>query len=74
MSYEKKGGWGGRRDGAGRKPYVDEPRNLCTTFCVSERTMGQIRQLRELTKDDEVNFNGMFVLWVEDLAKDYGIE
>lgn len=73
MAYEKKGGWGGRRDGAGRKP-VDEPRNVCATFSVSARTMGLIRQLRELTRDDEVDFNLMFVLWVDDLAGDYGIE
>ena len=74
MSYEKKGGWGGRRDGAGRKPSVEEPRNLCATFCVSGRTLDKIRQLRELTRDDEMNFNTMFVLWVDEMARDYGIE
>lgn len=74
---EKKGGWGGRRDGAGRKPgtrMVENPKNENVTFRVSERTLGQIRQLRELTKEDEMNFNAMFSLWVEDMAKDYGID
>ena len=41
---------------------------------VSEKMLGQIRQLRELTKQDEINFNGMFVKWVEEYAKSYGIE
>ena len=73
---EKKGGWGGRRKGAGRpvgSGTKENPRNENVTFRVSEKTLGQIRQLRELTKEDEMDFNQMFVLWVEDMAKDYGL-
>ena len=73
---EKKGGWGGRRDGAGRKPgtrMVENPKTENVTFRGSERTLGQIRQLRELTREDEMDFNAMFIAWVEDLASDYGL-
>ena len=71
---------GGKREGAGRKKGVkigqikDNPRNQGVTFMVSEKMLMQIRQLRELTKEDEINFNGMFVKWVEDMAEAYGIE
>ena len=65
---------GGRREGAGRKPWVEEPRNRNVTFCVSERTLGQIRQLREVTREDETNFNAMFSRWVDEMARDYGLE
>lgn len=77
---KKKDGRGGRREGAGRKPGVkigpikENPRNRSTAFSVSEKTLKQIWQLRELTRDDEVDFNKMFILWVEQTAKDYGIE
>lgn len=68
---------GGKREGAGRKKgfkLVENPRNKGVTFMVSEKMLGQIRQLRELTKEDEINFNGMFVKWVEEYAQNYGIE
>jgi len=65
---------GGRREGAGRKPWVEEPRKENVTFRVSERTLGQIRQLRELTREDETTFNQLFSQWVDDVAKDYGLE
>ena len=72
---EKKVGWGGRREGAGRKPgqILENPRNENVTFRVSGKTLGQIRQLRELTKDDEMDFNEMFIAWVEEMAGDYGL-
>ena len=71
---KKKDPRGGRREGAGRKPWVEEPRNRTATFCVSEKTLGQIRQLRELTREDETTFNQLFSQWVDDMAKDYGLE
>lgn len=80
MADEIKNTHGGRREGAGRKkgvkvgPIKDNPKSAGVTFRVSEKTLRQIRELRELTKEDEINFNGMFCLWVEALAKDYGIE
>ena len=71
---KKKDPRGGRREGAGRKPWVEEPRNQNATFRVSAKTLEQIRQLRELTKDDETTFNQLFCQWVDDMAKDYGLE
>lgn len=68
---------GGRREGAGRKKgfrLKENPRNDSVSFAVSEKTLNQIRSLRELTKDDELNFNSMFILWVEEVAKDYGLD
>ena len=70
-------GWGGKRPGAGRKKgfkLVENPRNKGVTFMVSEKMLNQIRQLREATKEEVPNFNGMFVEWVEKQAKSYGIE
>ena len=71
----KTAGWGGRRDGAGRKPgpMKENPRNENVTFRVSAKTLGQIRQLRDLTREDEMDFNAMFVAWVEEMAGDYGL-
>ena len=68
---------GGKREGAGRKKgfkLVENPRNKGVTFMVSEKMLGQIRQLREATKEEVPNFNGMFVEWVEKCAQNYGIE
>ena len=65
---EKKGGWGGRREGSGRKSKED-PRNKNLTFRVSAKTLGQVRQLRELTRHDEMDFNRMFISWVEEMAE-----
>lgn len=68
---------GGKREGAGRKKgfkLVENPRNKGVTFMVSEKMLNQIRQLREITKEEEPNFNAMFVNWVEKTAQDYGIE
>ena len=67
---------GGRREGAGRKPgfsTMENPRNENVTFRVSQRTLGQIRQLREITRGDETTFNQLFSQWVDDVAKDYGL-
>lgn len=69
---EKKGGWGGRREGSGRKA-KENPRNKNLTFRVSAKTLGQVRQLRELTRDDEMDFNRMFISWVEEMAENYGL-
>ena len=71
---KKKDQRGGRREGAGRKPWVEEPRNENVTFRVSAKTLGQIRRLRELTKEDEVTFNQLFSQWVDEMANDYGLE
>lgn len=68
---------GGKREGAGRKKgfkLVENPRNKGVTFMVSEKMLNQIRQLREITKEEVPNFNGMFVEWVEEIAQTYGIE
>lgn len=72
---EKKGGWGGRREGSGRKPgqTLENPRNKNLTFRVSAKTLGQVRQLRELTRDDEMDFNRMFIAWVDEMAENYGL-
>jgi hypothetical protein len=76
MEREKKGGWGGRREGAGRpvgSGTKENPRNENVTFRVSEKTLEQIRQLRELTREDEMDFNAMFIAWVSEMASDYGL-
>lgn len=72
-----KGTHGGRREGAGRKKGVrikDNPKNTMLTFRVSEATARRTKQLRELTKQDTMPFVDMLESWVEELAKDYGIE
>lgn len=71
---KKSENWGGRREGAGRPKTKENPKTENVTFRVSEKTLAQIRQLRELTKDDEMNFNEMFTQWVDEYASDYGIE
>ena len=76
----KKATHGGKRPGAGRKkgvavgPYKENPRNKVVPFMVSEKMLGQIRQLREATKEEIPNFNAQFVEWVEKQAQIYGIE
>lgn len=68
---------GGVREGAGRPKgsgTKENPRNKYTTFSVSEKTLNKIHQLREITKHDELTFNAMFSEWVDEIAKDYGIE
>jgi len=70
-------GWGGKRPGAGRKKgfkLVENPKNTMLPFRVSELTAKRIKQLRELTKDDQMPFVDMLEKWVEDYAKEYGIE
>ena len=64
---------GGRREGAGRKR-IENPKNTMLTFRVSEITSKRIKQLRELTKQDTMPFVDVLEKWVEDMAKDYGIE
>lgn len=77
MEREKKGGWGGRRDGAGRpmgSSTKENPRNTMLTFRVSEATARRIKELREVTRDDEMPFVETLEQWVKDYASDYGIE
>jgi len=77
---KKKGGWGGKRAGAGRKKgkligHVKEnPKCALAAFRVSEKTLNRIKQLRDLTKHDTAPFNNMFEEWVAQLASDYGLE
>lgn len=77
MEREKKGGWGGRREGAGRpvgSGKKEQPRNTMLTFRVTEATARRIKELREATKDDEMDFVETLEQWVKDYANDYGIE
>ena len=71
---KKKDPRGGAREGAGRKPWVENPRNENVPFRVSAVTLGQIRALREATREDEQTFNDLFVQWVDEMAKDYGLD
>ena len=72
--------WGGKREGAGRKkgvktgPRKENPKDTMLPFRVSALTAGRIKQLRELTKQDEKPFVDMLEEWVAEYAKDYGIE
>ena len=70
---------GGKREGAGRKggysvAYPDEQLSAQVVIRVRTITHQRIRQLREATRQDELPFNRMFEKWVEDYAKEYGIE
>ena len=70
-------GRGGRREGAGRKKGVkikENPKNTMLPFRVSEITARRIKQLRELTKQDEKPFVDMLEDWVAGYAQEYGIE
>lgn len=68
-------GWGGKREGAGRKARgAAAPLVAQDVFRVTADTHRRITELRQATKDDDIPFNRMFELWVEGLAKDYGIE
>lgn len=71
---KKKDGRGGIRPGAGRPKTKENPRVKMLTFRVPEATSRRIALLREATKDDEVPFLDMLDRWVEDYAKDYGID
>lgn len=71
---KKKDPRGGAREGAGRKPWVEDPRNKMISFSVNTKTQGQIRALREATREDEHTFNDLFVQWVDEMAKDYGLD
>lgn len=44
------------------------------TFRVSEATARRIKELREVTRDDEMPFVETLEQWVKDYASDYGIE
>lgn len=72
-------GRGGARPGAGRKtgvkigPIKANPRNTMLPFRVSERTAWRIKMLRELTKDDDVQFIDLLERWVEEMAEKYGV-
>ena len=68
---------GGARPGAGRKKGVhikENPLIAHISFRASEDTLRRVKELREQTKEDDIPFNRLFELWVEELAKDYGIE
>ena len=71
---EKNNGWGGRRQGSGRKPWKDNPRNKMLPFRVTETTARRIKELREVTKDDSATFVDMLEAWVAETARDYGID
>ena len=77
---KKKDNRGGRREGAGRKKGVkigqikENPKNTMLTFRVSEVCSRRIKQLRVMTKYDTMPFVDMLEKWVEDMAKDYGID
>ena len=71
---KKKDPRGGRREGAGRKTWVDDPKVENVTFRVSTKTLTQIRALRDATRDDETTFNEMFTQWVDEIARDYGLD
>ncbi len=64
---------GGRREGAGRKRLAN-PKNTMLTFRVKESTARRIKSLREVTKSSETPFVDMLDAWVEEMAKNYGIE
>lgn len=65
---------GGRRAGAGRKPRGEKSRSTMLPFRVTEDTARRIKALREMTKDDTMDFVDMLEDWVRELAGDYGIE
>lgn len=74
-----KGTHGGKREGAGRKKgysvaYPNETLSGQVVIRIRAITQERIKQLRELTKDDTMPFNRMFEAWVEQYAKDYGLE
>lgn len=71
---KKKDGRGGARPGAGRPRWKDNPRVKMLTFRVPEDTARRIALLREATKEDEVPFLDMLDRWVEEYARDYGID
>lgn len=77
---KKPEGRGGKREGAGRKPgvkvgpYKENPKNAMLPFRVSEATARRTKELRALTKEDAMPFVDMLEKWVEELARDYGIE
>lgn len=71
---------GGKREGAGRKKGVGitysggEMLSAHLSIRVREITNTRVKQLRELTKQDDMPFNRMFESWVADLAQEYGLE
>lgn len=65
---------GGKRAGAGRKPRGENPRDTMLPFRVTKKTASRIKALREMTKDDTMDFVDMLEDWVRELAQDYGIE
>lgn len=70
---------GGKREGAGRKKgqgmtYEGEYLSAQVVMRIRPITHERIKQLREATKDDTMPFNRMFEQWVEEYAKDYGID
>lgn len=71
---KKTDGRGGRREGAGRPKTKENPKDTMLTFRVSAVTAKRIKELRELTKDDETPFVDILEQWVKDYAQDYGIE
>lgn len=74
MQKKKKTSWGGKREGAGRKAKGDLARTKHFSFGVSEQAVRRANELRALTKQDDMTFVDMLEKWIEDLAKDYGVE
>lgn len=70
---KKKENRGGARPGAGRKP-IANARTKHFSFRVSERAVNLSNQLREAMKGDDMGFVDLLERWIDDLAKDYGIE
>lgn len=77
--YKKKNkahiGWGGKREGAGKKAKgATGPLDAQVVMRITADTYRRIKALRDATADDDVPFNRMFELWVQELATEYGIE
>lgn len=68
-------GWGGKREGAGRKAKgATAPLVGHVTFRTTDATVRRVQSLREATRQEEMPFNRMFEAWVEEYAQSYGIE
>ena len=70
---------GGVREGAGRKKgtytaYEGDTLSEMLSLRVRGVTKRRVQDLRELTKHDDMPFNRLFEAWVEELAKNYGLE
>lgn len=66
--------WGGKREGAGRKPLGDDPKNLSITLCISQSTKDTIAKLKPILKEDGLSVSTLFEKLVKDTAEYYGLE